>query len=135
MNEDGRDVAGRPPRVLVVESDEEACGRLVSMVEDCGAQALAATRAAQALELFAREKPDLVLAAADLPDLSGADLLRRVTDRSASVRVALMAAWRSRSHFEGLMRAGVVAFLRKPVREHEVVRMLGQLRAEVDFLE
>ena len=31
------------------------------------------------------------------------------------------------------MQSGIFAFLRKPVREHEVLRMLGELKATVDF--
>jgi hypothetical protein len=42
MKGDGRDVAGRPPRVLVVEPDAGACRELVRILESAGAEVLSA---------------------------------------------------------------------------------------------
>ena len=91
MRENDERFEERPPRVLILEPDADACRNLVRILEEAGAQVVTAERGLQGVELFLRERVDLVLSTMDLPDLDGTEVLKRVSILSSSVRVALMA--------------------------------------------
>ncbi len=76
--------------VLVVEDDESVRVAVQRVLSSRGFRVLAAEDGAEA-ESFARaETIDLVLTDLDLPDLSGAELARRVCERHTGARVLFM---------------------------------------------
>lgn len=70
--------AGRlPPRILIVEDDEDLAGALLRGLNGEGYQAATAGSVGQARAMLLSGKPDLVLLDLTLPDGDGLDLLAR----------------------------------------------------------
>jgi two-component system LytT family response regulator len=70
-----------PMRVLVVDDEAAARQRLVRLLADCDVEVAGeAADGLEALELIARVKPDVVLLDIEMPEVSGLDVARRLSD-------------------------------------------------------
>jgi two-component system, NtrC family, response regulator HydG len=131
-DEDTRPVARRP-KVIVLEAESDARQGLVRILHALGADTFTAGNGRQGLKLLMKNPADLVLVDMDLPDISKTGVFRRIMERAHPVRVALMVQWRNRWQFEWTMEHGAFTYLRKPVREQEIVRLFWVLKTLPDF--
>lgn len=69
-------------RVMVVDDNADQCEILTILLQDNGAVVVTGQSVAEALAVFARERPDVVLADIALPDDDGFGLLRRLRAQS-----------------------------------------------------
>ena len=103
--------------ILVVEDYEDASLAMRLALEDQGYRILEASDGAQAVEVAARERPDVILMDLQLPVLDGLDATRRIRalpELRDTIVVAVTA------HNEGDYRAraldaGCNAFVSKPI--------------------
>ena len=108
------------PREIVIVDDHEAVrDALLGMVEEAGYVAVAFSNATAALARIAEHRPALVLLDMMMPEVDGADFLRRLSQsQAASVPVIVVSAM---GHLMQGMRksegnaAGVSEVLAKPV--------------------
>ncbi|MEX0815892.1 MAG: response regulator transcription factor [Gaiellales bacterium] len=76
--------------VLVVENEASSRAFLEQQLGDDGFEVFSAARAADALELVERERPDLVLLEAVLPDGSGFDVCSQLRDGDGGLPVIMV---------------------------------------------
>jgi len=76
--------------VLVVENEASSRAFLEQQLGDDGFEVFSAARAVDALELVERERPDLVLLEAVLPDGSGFDVCSRLRDGDGGLPVIMV---------------------------------------------
>jgi CheY-like chemotaxis protein len=79
---DGPNLSGL--RVLVVDDDADNCDVLAAILEHSGAHVVTAQSAADALSLFEKECPHVLISDIGLPDEDGFALLRKVRSLPAS---------------------------------------------------
>lgn len=115
--------------VLIVDDDPDAREHLTNLVESAGFPVLAAADGVEALELFRRCGPGIVIADIRMPKMDGLELLERIKDLAPRTRVILMSArGDSRTYFKAKER-GAERFLLKPFPNDEI---LGSLAAPAD---
>ena len=80
--------------ILIVDDEEPVRELLALLLHDGGYRTLKAIHGAQALELMAKEHPDLVISDIMMPVLNGADLCRRLKAKpdTQSIPVILMSS-------------------------------------------
>src|SRR5262249_29164424 len=105
--------------VLVVDDDPDARSLVMTMLRHCGAEAVAAASAAEAVETLGRLSPDVVVSDIAMPGEDGYELIRRIRSRSPDPvsripAVALTAFARSEDRSRAL-QAGVQAHIAQPV--------------------
>lgn len=74
----------------------------------------------RALDLFEKEKFDLLFVDVKMPDMSGMDLLRQVLERSPETLVILITGYASLDLALEAIRAGAYDYLTKPFRIDEL---------------
>lgn len=91
-------------------------------------------RGTEALAVMRREKPDLVISAMYLPDMTGTDLVSkmRVDDVLRDIAFMLVSSEQSIEALDPVRQAGVVAILPKPF---ELGQLKQALYTTLDFLE
>ncbi|HOX46917.1 MAG TPA: sigma-54 dependent transcriptional regulator [Myxococcota bacterium] len=113
----------RPPHglVLIVEDDPRLGPLLQSWLSERGLEALLASGGEQALELFGRQAPDVVLTDLVMPGMSGLDLCRRLRELDRTLPVLLLTSFGSIPSAVDAMRSGATDYLCKPIQPDELL--------------
>ncbi len=111
--------------VLVVDDEPLIRQSLHAVLIDEGWQVAAAASLADAWTAFERDRPDVVLLDLVLGDGSGLDLLRRIREASAAIKVVVISAHGSFEHAVSAMKLGAYDFIKKPFELEEVVATVG----------
>ncbi len=117
--------------MLVVDDDPMVAsvhGGFVAAVPGCRVVGTAGT-GAQALELVARLRPDVVLLDLYLPDVPGLEVLARLRGGGADVDVVVISAAREAATVRQALRGGVAGYLIKPFGAAQLRERLEHVRA------
>jgi len=107
------------PKVLIVEDEQAISEPLAENLEREGFSPVVAANAAEAMELFEREGPALVLLDLGLPDRDGRDVCRDIRARSAVPVIILTARGEEVDRILGL-ELGADDYIVKPFSAREV---------------
>ena len=123
------------PRVLVVDDHPIWRNGVATGLEEAGCSvAGTAGDGAQALRVAAATRPRVVLLDLNLPDLSGAEVTRRLLAADPSVRVVILSASGERQDVLDAMTAGAAGYLVKSAQFSELLSAVRSAAAgEVVF--
>ncbi|MCM0043642.1 MAG: sigma-54 dependent transcriptional regulator [Burkholderiaceae bacterium] len=112
------------PHVLIVDADAQSSGALRTLLADesCTCAVVATLR--QAATQLALQQPDWILAAHDLPDGSGLDLLEAV-DGDEAPALALMADRPTAEQAIDAFRRGALDYLIRPIDARRLRQLLA----------
>ena len=115
------------PTVLVVDDAEAIRIVLRMQLKVLGYRVLEAGSGQEAMELCARERPDLILMDVSMPELDGlgATRLLRQTDETRYIPVVALSAFHEADFRECALAAGCNDFVSKPVE----MKSLGEVIA------
>jgi FixJ family two-component response regulator len=110
--------------IVLIDDDESvrrALGRLIRSVGLC-------VETFGTAEEFLRSPaaPGCLVLDVHLPGLSGLDLQRRLADEGRCVPIVFITAYADEQARDAALRAGAVAFLRKPFEEQALLEALGR---------
>lgn len=116
------------PQILLVEDNPRNMKLLRDVLRTTGYRTLEASTGGQALTLAAEHGPALVLMDVRLPDMDGAEALRRlrVDERTASIPVLAVTAQAMKGDGERFRQAGFDGYLSKPVDIDELLASIEQ---------
>lgn len=115
------DSSTTPATLALVIDDEPQIQRLLTLaLEDAGYRVLVAGRGQEGLVLAAQHRPGVVLLDLGLPDLPGAEVLRRLREWS-SVPVIVLTALDSESDKIAALDAGADDYVTKPFNTGELL--------------
>lgn len=108
----GDDIRGDMPRILIIEQNAAAADELASMIESAGHGETRVTNSGQAaLAIAMTFAPTVVLTSLELPDISGYDLARQLSQLAGLQRPRLIALTETSEH-RGRERAREAGFER-----------------------
>jgi len=87
-----RTVSGVRAKVLIADDDRTVRALLAGMLLDMGHQVVEAENGVEAVELCARETPDIVILDFLMPKLSGIDALKAMRQRGLTMPALLLTA-------------------------------------------
>ena len=125
--------APEPAAVLVVDDDDDARGLVVFALRRAGLNVVEAASGQAALDIVPTGQVGLVILDADLPGLSGTDVMRAFHSRSETARLPVVLMTDPGDEDSGIrgLAAGAADFVPKPVRLEELVaRVNGHLRRQ-----
>ena len=115
------------PRTVVYVEDDDASTELVERAFERagGTRFLSTPSGGHGLRLVREEPPDVVLLDLDLPDVGGAEILRRLKEdpRTAPIPVIVISADTREEQAERLLAAGASAYLTKPVEINRLMEL------------
>jgi two-component system KDP operon response regulator KdpE len=122
----------KPAKTVLIVEDEIAIVRFLRpALEREGFRIVEASRGAQALELAAKFKPDVILLDLGLPDMDGLEVLRGLRRWTVAPVIVLSARGEERDKISGL-DAGADDYLAKPFG---VPELLARIRAALRHAE
>lgn len=116
-------------RVLIVEDQRHMREALVRQVETFGSTTFQASTAYEALRIAERERPDLLLIDALLPQMHGFELARfiRALDNDYRPRIVIVTSIYKKVHYrnEAKLKYGIDHYLIKPVDDVALAGVLS----------
>lgn len=120
-------------RALVLEDDERLCAQLCELLNSRGLEVVGCDAVERGLSILKTFKPDLLLLDFSLRDGDARALLSRMHEIPCwPTMIAISGHAESVDAFE-MARAGVRAFLPKPVRPDALLRALAEARSARDL--
>lgn len=107
-------------KILIVD-DEEVLRKALKMTLDEKYFIIMAKNGHEALDIFDRQKPDLVLLDIGLPDISGIDVLKKIKSKDDSATVIMITAVDEVKTIVEAVRLGAYDYLVKPIDSHELL--------------
>jgi len=126
---------GRPElrglKVLIVDDDDDARGLLVAVLESCGSVVTPAGSAAEAMEKFCADRPDILISDIGMPGEDGYALIRKVRalgyEAGGNVPAAALTAYARAEDRRKALDAGYMMHIPKPVEPAELVAVIANL--------
>jgi CheY-like chemotaxis protein len=141
----GADAMANPPsgvaelrglRVLAVDDDEDARRLVGAVLEGAGAQVMLASSVAEAMLLFERAPPDVVVSDIGMPGDDGVELIRRIRalppERGGRVPAAALTAYARAGDRTRVLTAGYLMHLAKPIEPAELLAVVASLARFAD---
>ncbi|PLX38909.1 MAG: hypothetical protein C0608_11540 [Deltaproteobacteria bacterium] len=111
-------------RVLVVDDERDITAVLEDVLEGKGYSTIAAHNAQDAIELFAREKFDIVITDLKMPGKSGLDLLAAVKDQNPDTIVIIMTGYATVETAIDALKKGAYDYILKPFKISELLKIV-----------
>ncbi len=119
---------GQPPqRVLVADDIEDNRTLLIQLLELVGFETRSCSDGARAVREVAAWSPHLVLTDVRMPVLDGIEAIRQIRAGGSTVAIVCVSASTFPAEERAAMEAGADRFMRKPVRESELLAAIGEL--------
>jgi CheY-like chemotaxis protein len=113
-------------KVLIADDDRLVRTMLADLLAELGHAVVAAENGVDAVDLCARERPDLLILDFLMPKLSGLDALKAIRDRGVRSPVVLLTAISDASFREVEGAEAVEVVLPKPVTRRGLARALAR---------
>ena len=128
------------PAVLVVDDNQQNLELLQVYLEDVDCRAIPAHDGPEALEILAKDPPDLILLDVMMPKMSGFEVCRRIKNdpKTSDIPVIMVTALNEFGDIERGIDSGTDDFLSKPVNKLELltrVKTMLKLKHLTDKLE
>ncbi len=123
-------MAGRNPKVLIVDDEESICVMLSAIVEREGFKVLAARDGDTALKTIRSEAPDLLLVDIKMPGMDGMEVMRQAKELDRNLPVVLITAHADVRGAVKAIKGGAHDYLAKPFDNNEVIRVIHRALAE-----
>ena len=130
----------KTPIILVVDDNQQNLELLQAYLEDMDCQSVSACDGPEALEIIAKEPPDLILLDIMMPKMSGFEVCKRVKNdpKTSDIPVIMVTALNEFGDIERGIDCGTDDFLSKPVNKLELltrVKIMLKLKHLSDKLE
>jgi signal transduction histidine kinase/CheY-like chemotaxis protein len=121
---------GKPLRVLIAEDNAVNQLLAVRLVERMGHSVCVAGTGQQAVEVYERESPDVVLMDVQMPVMDGFEATVAIRAREAATgrrtRIIALTAHALQGYREKCLRAGMDSYVTKPIRRDDLVRAIEE---------
>jgi len=130
----------KTPTVLVVDDNQQNLELLQVYLEDVDCQTIPAHDGPEALEIIAKDFPDLILLDVMMPKMSGFEVCKRIKNdpKTSDIPVIMVTALNEFGDIERAIDSGTDDFLSKPVNKLELltrVKTMLKLKHLSDKLE
>ncbi len=112
--------------VLVVDDELSMRVFLGIFLRKAGHRVSTAPDGAGALDLVARDLPDLVIQDLKMPGMTGVELLRRLKDRLPAIPVVVMTAFATWDNTVEAMRLGAYDYVKKPFNNDDIREVIDR---------
>jgi DNA-binding response OmpR family regulator len=119
-------------KVLIVDDDPFIRKLIATTLEDvAGFELLQASDGAEAVDIAAREQPEIVFLDVDMPRLDGIEACTqlRAQEATAGATIVMLTAMSDGPHRDRAVDAGADLFLTKPFSPLRLLRLVDELAA------
>ncbi len=132
----GRNAANEVMYKVLISDDERRVRKLIMMLIDCDKIGLEivgeASSGSEALHLFSKHKPNIVITDIKMPDMNGLELIANIKRMDTDTQFIIISGYSDFSYAVTAIKNNVLNYLLKPINENE---LNNALRNAVDKIE
>lgn len=113
----------RKLKILLVDDEKAISSTLKKFLESKGHKVITSLRAKEGLELFKKDKFDLVLSDIIIPDMDGIELIKKIKEQNPKSKIIVITGHIQKEKQEKAKEAGADEVLIKPFR-NEVLSLV-----------
>ena len=117
-------------KVLIVDDSGFTRNIHKQIVTSQGYEVVEAGSGTEGVEMFAREKPDLVMIDLLMPDMDGMEAVGKILEVDPAAKTVICSTDKQKARREDAQKIGVLAFLTKPVNAEKIAETLDRLLAD-----
>ncbi len=117
--------------ILLAEDENELRIETAAFLELYCGRVISAANGIEALDLFSRQRPDLVISDIRMPKMDGLEFGARLKKLAPETPLILCTAFSETSYLLAAIELGVAAFVRKPVDTDELLAVLAKAAVPV----
>ncbi|HEX2977049.1 MAG TPA: response regulator [Bacteroidales bacterium] len=114
-------------KILIIDDSSLSRRLLRRILEDASHEVVEASDGFSALEIFALEKPELVMLDLTMPGISGFEVLKQLKSSAPAIKVIVASADVQLLTREQAINEGADAFINKPFVQEEIVELVQTL--------
>ncbi|MGI6258065.1 MAG: Na-translocating system protein MpsC family protein [Anaerovoracaceae bacterium] len=118
-------------KILYVEDDPMTAEELSRFLKRRAGRVNVAYDGMEALEMFAQDPPDIIIADLFLPKLSGVDMVRKIREQGHQTPVIIISAVDDSNVILSAVDTGILKYHLKPIDTDELLRELNQLAEKI----
>jgi DNA-binding response OmpR family regulator len=101
-------------KILIIDDEAQMCEFIKSYLEKRGYEVIVSLTGKEALEVYPKVNPDLVLLDLGLPDTDGRSILKEIKAKMPQIKVMVVSAYKDQATQDELIKLGADYFLGKP---------------------
>ncbi len=118
-------------KILLVDDEAHVRKYVALIARGLGSPViLEAANSEQAMDLYARESPDVVLLDVNLPGTGGVQILSAILAQDPDALVVMLTSLANRQTIEECLRLGAVSYIRKDTPKEEILAELSAIIRE-----
>lgn len=111
----------KPIRILSIEDEPIIRSGIVAYLEDSGFETLEAGDGSSGLEIFRRERPDVILCDLRMPGIDGLEVLSTITQESPDTPVIIVSGVSELGYAVQALKRGAWDYVTKPIQDMAVL--------------
>jgi len=119
-------------KVLIIEDDESAKNMLARVIKKEGFNVLTAENGRVGMEVFEKEKPQIIVSDLKMPEMSGMEVLKEIKKISPRTQFILMTAFGEVDTAIEALREGALDYIKKPIDLDVVILALGRAKEKIE---
>jgi len=117
----------RKLKILLVDDESPICSSLKKFLESKGHLVATSLRGKEGLELFKKDKFDLVLSDITMPDMDGIELIKKVKEKDQQTKVIVITGHIQKEKEEKAREAGADEVLIKPFKNELLYQTISKI--------
>ena len=113
------------PVVFIIDDDESVCRALRRLMKSVGLNVRTFTSAKDFLNQGCQNVPGCLVLDVRMPEMGGLELQKRLVDSGSRMPIIFMSAHEDISTREQGLRAGAIAFLKKPFEDQALIENIN----------
>lgn len=115
------------PKVLIVDDAQFMRLRCARLLTENGYETVEAQNGVQAIDVYQREQPDVVLMDITMPEMDGLTALRKIKEFDPNARIAMLTALGQQGIVLEAIKAGARDFVVKPFEAERVLSAVQRI--------
>ncbi|PIE17588.1 MAG: hypothetical protein CSA65_08565 [Proteobacteria bacterium] len=121
-------------KILLVDDEALVREELGGLLDDEGFEVITGRDGAEGLTLFHDERPDMVITDVRMPRVDGLSLVAQIRQESPTTPVTVITGHGNETTAIQALRAGVIDFIKKPVRFDDLIAALSRMQAALQLV-
>jgi len=118
-------------KILVVDDEQELLDKLLMYVGIFCDTVYSATNGKEALEIYEKNKPDIILADINMPKMNGLELVERIRQTDKKTKIIILTAHTNTDYLIKSVKLHLISYLLKPVKIDELKETITQAIEEI----